>query len=340
MVDSSYRFQPHEPTQQAVQRIASGCLAAALSELTFENEQKREHAVHEARKRLKETRAILALVRRALGKHTYRRENSQLRKAARELTKAREAAARVGCFDMLLERFADQVAGQSFQSIRSRILEERDRAIDEVSQSAELAEAKTALSAAQERLASLELSRQGWRAISPGLRRGYARARRAMQQAYARPTPERFHQWRKGAKRHYYHLELLDVLPAGEAASQRRKELKLLSEWLGDDHDLAELDRYLARNESELDAIAVALLRTLAQNRSNELRARAGDLGRRLFAEKPKAFRRSLRGELEPELTAAPGVQKARAKTRRGVNKVAANGGQAAAEPARRRQAR
>jgi hypothetical protein len=338
MVDSSYRFQPHEPTQQAVQRIASGCLNAALSELALQDGQGR--AVHEARKRLKETRAVLALARRALGKHVYRRENSQLRKAARELTEAREAAARVGCVDMLLERFADQVAGKSFQSIRSRILEERDRAIEQAAQSAELAEAKTALSAAQERLASLELSRQGWPAISPGLRRGYARARRAMQRAYARPTPERFHEWRKRAKRHYYHLELLDVLPASEVASQRRKELKLLSEWLGDDHDLAELDRYLARNESELEAIAVALLRTLAQNRSNELRARAGDLGKRLFAEKPKAFRRSLRGELEPELTVAPGVQKARAKTGRGVKKAAVADGQAAAEPARRRQAR
>jgi hypothetical protein len=161
-----------------------------------------------------------------------------------------------------------------------------------------------------------------------------------MERAYARPTAERFHGWRRRAKRHYYHLELLDVLPANEAASQRRKELKLLCEWLGDDHDLAELDRYLARNESELDAIAVALLRTLAQNRSNELRARAGDLGKRLFADKPKAFRRSLRGELEPELTVAPGVQKTRAKAGRSVKRAAAADGQAAAEPARRRQAR
>jgi len=341
MVDSNYRFQPHEPTQQAVQRIVASCLEAASSELALQSERGREDAVHDARKRLKETRAALALVRRALGKQTYRRENAQLRKIARELSEAREAAARVGCFDLLLERFADQVAGQSFQDIRSRMLEERERAIEHAAQSPELAEAKAELSAARERLASLELSRQGWRAISSGLRRGYARARRAMQQAYARPTPERFHEWRKGAKRHYYHLELLDVGPSSDDGSQRKKELKLLSEWLGDDHDLAELDRYLGRNEAELDPVAVALLRTLAQNRSNELRARAGDLGKRLFAEKPKAFRRQLRGELETLLAVAPGVQKARASSARGVSKArAVKERTAAAKPARHRQAR
>lgn len=48
--------------------------------------------IHRARKRLKRARATLRLLRLAIGKPTYRRENAALRDAARPLSGVRDAA--------------------------------------------------------------------------------------------------------------------------------------------------------------------------------------------------------------------------------------------------------
>jgi hypothetical protein len=309
LVAAGYRFEPHQPIQAALRQIALECVDMALNELG----EARETSVHEARKRLKELRALLRLVRRPLGRGVFARENAALSAAARELAPAREASARVRCFDKLLEHYAGRVTREPFAAVRARLVEERDRALG-AADGANLEAAVAGLRDARERMAALVVARQGWAALGRGLRGGYARARRAMHRAYAAPSVEAFHEWRKRAKQHYYHAELFSAFQNAEL-TDRRKALKSLSDVLGDDHDVAELDVYLAEHETERDPIGVALLRTLAQTRSQELRLSASALGEQLFGEKPAVFARRLRPLLEPELAPAPGVKKAAARS-------------------------
>ncbi|MEA2297262.1 MAG: hypothetical protein QOF77_198, partial [Solirubrobacteraceae bacterium] len=61
-------------------------------------------AVHEARKSIKKTRALLRLVRPGLPKRVYRSENRTLRDAARLISGARDADVMVETVEKLAER--------------------------------------------------------------------------------------------------------------------------------------------------------------------------------------------------------------------------------------------
>jgi len=142
--------------------------------------------------------------------------------------------------------------------------------------------------APQPRSTGFSLDREGFAAVRGGLKKTYKRARDAMAHAYAEPSVERFHEWRKRVKYHRYHTRLLrEIWPA--IMRRRRNELKRLSDRLGDDHDLAvlratltgETDRFGQPRDQQ------ALL-ALIDRRRKEFQAWSHPLGQRLFAEKPK----------------------------------------------------
>lgn len=69
----------------------------------------------------------------------------------------------------------------------------------------------------------------GFPAIEPGLVRTYRRARKALRTAYATPTPEHFHEWRKRVNYHWYHLRLLcELWPASMELRLMKRRMKRL----------------------------------------------------------------------------------------------------------------
>jgi CHAD domain-containing protein len=132
------------------------------------------------------------------------------------------------------------------------------------------------------------VQRQGFEAIEPGLRRIYRQGRRALGAAQADPSTENLHEWRKREKDLWYHLRLLHDTwpgPMGAAAD----EASTLADLLGDDHDLAVL-LATARELGEADG-----LEWVVRQRRSKLQADAFELGRRLYAERPRAFSARLR---------------------------------------------
>ena len=100
------------------------------------------------------------------------------------------------------------------------------------------------------------------------------------------------HEWRKRAKDLWYDLRILcDAQP--EALAKSVEWADELAGGLGDHHDLAVLREDLAGRESPT-AMRAALLGAIAE-RQDELAAAALELGERLYASKPKAFRRAMR---------------------------------------------
>jgi CHAD domain-containing protein len=130
--------------------------------------------------------------------------------------------------------------------------------------------------------------------VGKGLEAGYREGRRCFVKAYALGDDETFHDWRKAMQRHWRHLQL--VSPAWPEALRPRIALaQELSQLLGDDHDLAVLREWIStRGKTLLDEDEIAELQTLCRKRQSELRRLAKGRGRRLFGEKPKAFRRRI----------------------------------------------
>ena len=128
--------------------------------------------------------------------------------------------------------------------------------------------------------------------LEGGLVATYRQAGKTTTAAYDDPTAENFHEWRKQAKYHGYHMNLLRELWKPVMRSLE-KEADELSELLGDDHNLDVFHRTLLKSPNKYGKKRVIqVLLGLIDRRSAELRVEAKTIGGRIFAEKPKAFGR------------------------------------------------
>jgi CHAD domain-containing protein len=274
----SYRFRRGEAVPDAIARIARGRLDHGLDELRGATNSSPEVAVHEARKDMKKLRALLRLARDELGEDIYRRENECFRDVARRLSGFRDADVMLATLDGL---------DGSFKDLRHSLKEHR-RAHADRSDGAVIAE----LEEARVRVHGWPLARDGFEALEGGLRRIYRRGRRALEAVEHEPSTENLHEWRKREKDLWYHLTLLrGAWPA--TLEPAADEAHVLSERLGDDHDLAILHEwaYAQPDVAGLDGFDEAV-----ERRRAELQADALDLGRRLYAERPRAFAARLGG--------------------------------------------
>jgi hypothetical protein len=71
-------------------------------------------------------------------------------------------------------------------------------------------------------------------------------------------------------------------------------QLKTLSQYLGDDHDLVMLWQFVRRRCARWHAAEMGLLKELIELRRRELQAEAFRLGSQFYEEKPAAFCRRL----------------------------------------------
>lgn len=267
-----YAFEPSEPIGDAVTRIANEQLDRVAAHLD-------EQDVHDARKRFKEMRALLRLVRGVLG-DAFDVENSWYRDAARQLATARDMEAVVEALEKLRKRTDDESMHKRLTIERRRLARRRQRglqtSIDAIV--AQLAETRARISAwpkLDERFST----------IGSGAERTLRDGRRAFSRALEEPSPNRFHDLRRRVKDHWYHVQLLrGVWP--EVMKGYAAAIEQLSRALGDANDLA-LAEPLVRDEE---------VRAFIAARRAELERDAIEIASRVFSEKPASWRKRLRG--------------------------------------------
>jgi len=265
----SYSIHREETVSAAVRRIMDEQIARAREQFTDVAEPLEER-VHNARKRFKETRALIRLVREPLGDQ-YAVENAWFRDAGRELAAARDA-------DAVLEALEKLELHRPTKTRFRKTLEAHRDALSSEELETRVAHVLDQLGAAQERLARWPELGDSFDSVASGLQRAYRGGRRAMLDAH---TPEAMHEWRKLVKEHWYHVQLLrQAWP--EMMKPYASVLETLSRALGDHHDLVVLRERAGRPTP-------ALTRAIDE-RQRVLDEQARELGRRIYAETPKAW--------------------------------------------------
>ena len=280
----AYRLKESEPLPEAIARVARGRIDHAIDELRGKTDSTPVEAVHEARKDLKKLRALLRLARGELGGRVYARENACIRDAARELAGARDA-------DVMLETLDGLTylpAGEAWQ-LHKRIQADRQRNGGGGDRQAAAKSAVAILKEARRRVSDWPLERDSFDALAKGLEKTYRRGRREFEAAIDEPTVANLHAWRKRVKYLWYHHTLLrEAWPA--VMQTAGDEAHVLSDLLGDDHDLAVLAAWVEENADAGPGFYGAVDR-----RRGELQAEAFALGARAYAEQPKAFRKRMK---------------------------------------------
>jgi CHAD domain-containing protein len=287
----AYRFTPKDDSvQDAMRRITRQQVDSVL-ELIDAATRDDEVAVHELRKASKKLRALLRLVRPVFA--DFDKENQALRDIARSVSVLRDATILIGSFDRVVEAYGAQLDRQALGAVRARLTRRRNALVADTDVAGLLAKARTDLCALEKRSHDWTLDADGVDAVQRGLRRSYRRARHAMRDARATPTPDCMHEWRKRAKDHWYHARLFE--PIWEEPMQAHANAAhALGDQLGDHHDLTVfLANLAARPEDFGDTTDAEVLAGLTRRLQAVLEAEAFAAGSRLFAESASSLAES-----------------------------------------------
>ncbi|HEX5191156.1 MAG TPA: CHAD domain-containing protein [Solirubrobacteraceae bacterium] len=288
----AYVLETDEAVRGGIIRCGREQLDRAVSELSSQIAKDPVKAVHSARKAVKRERALLRLVRGSMPADQRRRENGALRDASRELSGARDAEAMLDTLNALAERYVGQLPQRTFDVVSAEFERRRDVARAPLLDSTLADQAAGELLAVRVRVDDWELRRDGFDALEDGLHRSYRDGRRAFATARADRSMGAWHEWRKRAKDLWYQQRLLRSV-AGPAVGGRAKDAHLLSDLLGDIHDLGVLRWALTEKmHAPVDSDGIV---ELIDHRSAQLQEEALCIGARVYAERPKQFMRRLR---------------------------------------------
>jgi CHAD domain-containing protein len=288
-----FRLEKGEKLSDGIRGVLEGQVERAISHLQGREDEPPDKAVHEARKSFKRNRAALRLARKELGKEIFARENGRYRDLGRDLAGVRDADVLMATLEDIATRSGRDGA---FAGLRERLRNDRD------AKRGELLDDDTARTAAIERLQDaheaidfLPLDEQDPSVLIAGLRRTYRDGRRAARAAQETHTTEALHEWRKRVKDLWHQCQVLRPFWPARMKTMASQASKL-SDFLGEDHDLAVLLDAARQRPHTLASGELELLETLVGRRRAQLQGAALKRGRKVYARKPRKLAKLIRG--------------------------------------------
>jgi CHAD domain-containing protein len=287
----SYVLKPVRRVPRELERIAAKQLDLALRHLGRVGDAKSDDAVHEARRHVKKTRALMRRARPGGGRR-FRRADRELRRANRLLAPIADGEAMVDTIARIGERYPRSLPPAVFGRLRAALLKREFRVDREAAEQRVLPLAAAVITRERAGIAHWDLSGRGLAAIAPGLKHSYKAARRAFAEAQRSPTDEALHRWRRRVKDLWLQMRLIGRRCGGVAADGRR--LGTLDGYLGEIHNCVLLAGLLQETPFVNVAQAEQALPVVRHYEAHLLR-RATALGRRQLAERPRDFIRRIR---------------------------------------------
>jgi CHAD domain-containing protein len=271
-------IRPDAAVGDALKAVARDILAEALAALD-DPEKSDAVAVHDYRKAMKRWRALLRLVIPFIGE-----EGERLR------VEARDAQSALDAFDDLKDP-EDTLSPATRANIRRRIEDIRQAAEETTLTEATRGKLRASVTTANLAVGTWPVDQIGFSAVAGALAAHYRRARQAVPADWHTASSEELHKLRQRVVVHRYQMELVEPLWP-RLTRLWVAEVQRLRERLGAHHDLTMLaglvapHQPLARWRSRLAPLIAA--REAAHG------AAAARIAGRVFAEKPRAFRRRL----------------------------------------------
>ena len=288
----SFCFKRKESVARAIRRLGCGRSEAAHKCL---KDCRRAEAIHCVRKEIKKARAILRLARGGLREEDCRRVLNRLREAASHLAPVRDAHVKSAALKDLVRHFKNRRVAPAWRRMQIELNTRARREVNRFVKRRTDRDVARRLQRAANRFDELKVEGQGWQLLGAGVKQAYRKGRKAYATARTQPQPEHFHQWRKRVKDVWYDLRMLQPLWP-EQMDALAKRFGTLGEHLGNDHDLFLLQQFVGKQANGAGAWRqTQRLERLIEQRQQELRKSALELGAQCYAEKPSVFSKRLR---------------------------------------------
>jgi len=288
----AYKLKLRESLESGVRRILAEQCERAASGLACQSDA--VTAVHDARKCIKRSRALLRLVRPAIGDAVWKDHDAALRDVGRGLSAIRDR-------DVLRQTVEKLKSGATPTLKKALAVIGMQLADGEPGDSApapeegkrQLMQTAALLDAVSVRLRKLHVPGSFETCVEPGIERGHAKARRLLIEVRQAPAPETLHELRKAIQVHWRHMVVLSAAWP-EVMKGRAAEARNVSNLLGEDRDLTLLEAHIATNTGGLTRSAVATIRRAIASRRRAIAAEAFPRAERLLVGKPARFARDL----------------------------------------------
>lgn len=290
----TFELKQKEHLAQGVKRLATLNINRALS--LIKKKEDTDVMVHEVRKRLKELRGLIRLVRDDIGEKKYKKLNVKMRDAGRLISHLRDAKAYLETMQLLKEKYSDSLSKKPFDGVEKLLQTELDNLRKLViDQNESHLNIKETLEKIKPKVEQWPVGTHEFMTIAPGLSRVYGRGHKAMDKAFNSDEEEVWHLWRKRVKYLRYHTELLKMIWP-PMMSQQLARLNELSDILGLEHDMATFSTQLKNMEEELPEEELHLLNALVVEERVQYQKLAITLGKRLYAEDVNSFVQRMNG--------------------------------------------
>jgi CHAD domain-containing protein len=281
-------IRPNGAVGDALKAVARDILAEAFAALD-DPEKSDAVAVHDYRKAMKRWRALLRLIIPFLGD-----EGEQLRVEARDLARelagARDAQSALDALDDLKDP-DDTLSKSTRANLRGRIEEIRAAAEETTLTDAMRGKLRASVTTANLSVGTWPLGHVGFSAVAGELAEHYRRARQAAPADWHAASSEELHRLRQRVVVHRYQMELVEPLWP-KFGKLWVAEAQRLRDRLGAYQDLSVLHGYTAPH-GPLAPWRSRLTPLINARRAAHAKA-AQRLAGRLFAERPRAFRKRI----------------------------------------------
>lgn len=290
----AYQLKENESLPEGLRRVGQEEQQETLEALTSDNPHK---GVHEARKHLKKLRALIRLVRDELGHEQYKKRNNFFRDIGRHLAQYRDITSQIEILEKLHQEHGDLVKGEKgFQAFLDLLYQEREKIFQKGSQNGQWVDQDIAKIKAYQKTIVPEHSAE--EKTLDSLKRVYKRGYKGYHRALKKAETKGMHEWRKRVKYLWHQFQLIQV--GWPAMIQAYMDvLKDLSDVLGDYHDLAIIEDKAKQVAPKLSTAFIKKFYKVTEKRKDHLHGESLKLGRLIYAEKPKAFKKRMRGIIE-----------------------------------------
>jgi CHAD domain-containing protein len=283
----SYQLRQNEKIGHGLQRIARKQVEFALAIVKGEREAD-DTPVHETRKHLKKARAILQLVRKEIGRGSFKTQDHCLRDLGRLISEIRDAEVRLQTAREL-RNMARARKRRCYEGIEETLTLELEHVIAAFAEWQ--AQAVPMLERVRKEIQDWPVDQFGFNQLRRRIQATYKRGRKALAEARNDGNAESFHVVRKEAKQLCYQLRVL--APSNPLlVKELDEELGTLGDLLGRAHDLSFLKARLQQefdNEPADDAERQELFGVIEASEA-DLQQDAADLAEHFYAARPRDF--------------------------------------------------
>jgi len=246
--------------------------------------------IHDVRTSLKKIRAYLLLLKTELDEDIYKYENKSIRAEGKQIAELRDSYVVIMTLEKLTAIYQYQLRNNTVAAIQKILASGYEEKRQQVLEQEKLKNLAERLLVIKNRINDWNLQKNDDTLAFDRLKDCYEKGAGQKAAATASRTDDDLHNWRKNVKHLWYQVRVFEPFRL-EILTGYAESLHSLSDYLGEDHDMAVLNGILLEQGGIHNKHELKVLQSCINMERDKLQVGAFMLARSIYAESPVEFK-------------------------------------------------